>query len=269
MKSQAIVLLSCVALSACAPIVSAGSDQVTSELSAPSLSCGGAPGYQRTLVPEANHCLWWPEPSRSLTYFIDSLAGPREALSVFAAFHSWNTVAARCSDLTFSLGQTTAPTQVSVDDAMFVAFRQARCIDVVPATDACWSDETCDNAYRCWDHARSAVGVTTVSYSDSTGRIVDADIELNAAGFVLTTVDSPSCPEDAPAQNCVAMDLQGTLTHEIGHAIGLDHVFEQSSLMYPQALPGLLSLRNIDASSACFVCETYPAERPSRDCRLR
>ena len=60
--------------------------------------------------------------------------------------------------------------------------------------------------------------MTTVFKSKTTGEIVDADIELNATSFVWT--DLVNHPEMA-AQG--AADFPNTLTHELGHVIGLAH----------------------------------------------
>lgn len=252
----------------CSPNVSAGSDILTRELSAASLSCGGAPAYQRTKVTSQNHCLWWSDSRRDIPYAIDNaISSPAQGLAIFAAFSSWNTAIASCSDMSFTHKNVSQQGEVAVDDTLFVILRTKRCSDVVAASDACWSDDSCDNVYRCWDHAPQAAGVTTATYSTRTGELIDADVELNGADFLFTTVDSPACPDGAPATTCVSTDIQATLTHEIGHVVGLDHVSDERSLMFPTASPGELAMRVIDSSSACFVCETYPKGLASRDCR--
>jgi hypothetical protein len=91
-----------------------------------------------------------------------------------------------------------------------------------------------------------------------TGRIYDADIELNATK-VLTAVDSPACPKpNGPfTQSCIAFDIQNTMAHEVGHFMGLAHAPDPSSTMYFQAAPGELIKRNLDPDTAQFVCDVY------------
>jgi hypothetical protein len=73
-------------------------------------------------------------------------------------------------------------------------------------------------------HDPSAIGVTTVWFADrpgddSDGLITDADIELNAVNFTLTTQ-----PMTAVARPMTKVaDLENTLTHELGHVLGLAH----------------------------------------------
>ncbi|MFY0574771.1 myxosortase-dependent metalloprotease, MXAN_2677/MXAN_2678 family [Cystobacter fuscus] len=149
-----------------------------------------------------------------------------------------------------------------------VLFRSRRCQEVVPATDACWAEQTCGNLRDCWDSTGSTIALTLTTYDERSGIIYDSDIELNASGFVFTTVSSPPCaqPIGSKTPNCVATDVQNTMTHELGHLIGLDHTWLSSSVMYPQAPSGEVSKRVIDSGSRDFVCRTYPKGLPSQSC---
>jgi hypothetical protein len=114
-----------------------------------------------------------------------------------------------------------------------VLFRQLTCSPpVVQQTDPCHTDSTCGNAHDCWEHDPNIIGLTTTTYDKNSGKILDADIELNGqaadvqTGFKFTTVDLPPafrCPIGQTAYTCVAADIQNTATHEFGHALGLDH----------------------------------------------
>jgi hypothetical protein len=70
----------------------------------------------------------------------------------------------------------------------------------------------------------SSIGVTTVWFADrpndyADGRITDADIELNAVNYTFT-----SHPDTAVARSgTMVADLENTLTHELGHVLGLAH----------------------------------------------
>ena len=74
----------------------------------------------------------------------------------------------------------------------------------------------------CYD--RSAAAITTVSFINKSGdpndgKILDADIELNSVNNQFVDLDRPLPKADGRAQT----DLWNTLTHEMGHMLGLDH----------------------------------------------
>lgn len=89
-----------------------------------------------------------------------------------------------------------------------------------PATDSA--------AQVCYDS--SAAAVTTVSYINkkgdpSDGVIVDADIEMNAVNNQFVEIGKPLPASDGRNQT----DLENTLTHELGHLLGLDHTCRLNS----------------------------------------
>lgn len=89
-----------------------------------------------------------------------------------------------------------------------------------PATDG--------NSQVCYDP--SAAAVTTVSYINKKGDpddglIVDADIELNSVNNQFVEIGGTVPPADTRNQT----DLENTLTHELGHLLGLDHTCRLSA----------------------------------------
>jgi hypothetical protein len=68
----------------------------------------------------------------------------------------------------------------------------------------------------CYDP--SALAITSVFQLKNTGEILDADMEINAHNF--TWGDFVAHPESFDTNT---QDFQGTVTHEFGHVIGLDH----------------------------------------------
>jgi uncharacterized protein (TIGR03382 family) len=117
------------------------------------------------------------------------------------------------------------------------------------------------------------LALTTTTLSLSSAVILDADIEFNAApglggatGWFFTVVDSPPCPPGQPAANCVHTDVRNALTHEIGHAIGLDHADDPASTMYYSAPSGELIKRVIDRGTSAGFCDIYPKELPANGC---
>ncbi len=234
----------------------------------------GAQVYRRTVVPGKDLCLNWI--SREFVYHIDaagSLRTPRdtEFAAIDAAFDTWRTLSETCSDFTFVRGQDVSRPSVGNDGQNVITFRETACQDVVPEEDPCHAENTCANDYACWEHGDLTIALTTTTFSRKTGVILDADIELNASqpggnlGFLFTTVSSPPC-EGLPSAECVATDIQNTMTHEIGHAMGLDHVMEPLSTMEPAAPIGETQKRIIDVGTAAGFCDTYPRGLPPTQC---
>ena len=101
-----------------------------------------------------------------------------------------------------------------------------------------------------WEHEPSAIGLTTVTFDTTIGRIMDADIEINLSGFQLS-VD----------------DLRYVLTHEAGHFFGLDHSADAQALMYThydfvdQLGPPVLTADDVAA-----ICSAYPLSRAMTAC---
>lgn len=251
-------------------------------VAAPSLAQDGGAAFRRTRVPGRPLCLMWP--GRDYVYHLDAAGSERtpgntEVAAIEASFESWRALSGTCSDYRFHRGEDwSLPVTVGYDQEKpynnynIVTFREVSCPDVVPAADPCWEDEVCGNVYRCWEHSLGTIGLTTSTFSFRDGKVLDSDIELNASqpgggpGFLFTTVDAPVCDFGAPATDCVATDLQNTMTHEIGHVVGLDHVFNTGSTMEATAPPGETGKRVIDPGSAEGFCSIYPRGLPPTQC---
>jgi hypothetical protein len=93
----------------------------------------------------------------------------------------------------------------------------------------------------------SALALTTVSYDSSTGKILDADVEVNGTGGNITN----GRPTDGA-------DLPSIITHEIGHFIGLDHSPKPSATMFITYKAGSGNLRVLDPDDVAGVCAIYP-----------
>lgn len=137
------------------------------------------------------------------------LAGDLEFQVMDQVFDTWRSATASCSYLTFDLrGRSEAEAELDLEN--MIIFRE----DV-------WGRPGCpEDPMKC--HALSAAAVTTVSYINTAdgaraGEIVDADIEINAVAF-----DVSAAGVSLGTNGCMS-DLANTLTHEVGHMMGLEH----------------------------------------------
>jgi len=101
---------------------------------------------------------------------------------------------------------------VGMDYTNRLIFRQGEC----PACSGAWCSDPLPKDGSCYD--RNALAITSVFQIKSTGEIVDADLEVNATTW--TWGDYVGHPEQFES---TTHDFQGTITHEFGHVIGLDH----------------------------------------------
>ena len=104
-----------------------------------------------------------------------------------------------------------------------------------------------------------AYALTIVSYDPASGQIVDADIEINSADFVITTDGLGT-----------GVDLQTILTHEAGHFLGLSHVAQTDTeaTMRPRWNGVGTDLRTLTPDDEAGVCTLFPPdERAPRACQ--
>jgi MYXO-CTERM domain-containing protein len=183
-----------------------------------------------------------------------------------------------------------------------VVLREGWCSNHPDAkNDPCMDDPDvdCGNIYNCFeDHPgcaspcpdRSVVALTSVLYDPRSGRIYDADIELNGwdglgsgdllatplpdHGWYFTCQDDPqpltTCTRygqpDPGQPDCKYIDLRNTLTHEVGHFVGFAHVpphlagapQDTWSTMEEHTGPGVIWMRSLAPDDVAGVCAVYP-----------
>lgn len=170
------------------------------------------PGFVRTGPTKANNYLFWESGCVYVTPDAEGtkqIPGEQEFDVIEQVVAAWNTGVASCSYMNIVLEKPEAM-EVGKDKINVIKFR-----------DVSWCrPATKDDPIRC--HAPSAAGLTTATFvddadSDRDGAIVDADIELNGVDFAISTNDM------SLGTAACKSDLANTLTHEMGHLLGLEH----------------------------------------------
>jgi hypothetical protein len=177
----------------------------------PSLLAGPAHAYVRatttTGVP-----VWWLSPRVTMDIYLGAPPPNMTAEQYWnasqLAAQAWSHADIACTGLTITMTRNEAATaDVGFDRKNVIVFRQDNWCQ--PATAQ-------DPAPPCYP--ANAMAVTTLVKNKITGEIVDADTEINAVHFAWA--DLVANPAEA---NGSTADFQNTLTHELGHVIGLAH----------------------------------------------
>jgi uncharacterized protein (TIGR03437 family) len=95
--------------------------------------------------------------------------------------------------------------------------------------------------------AFGAIAVTRL-FSDTSGALVDTDVVFNPEMPFSTTLEAGT------------FDIQGALTHELGHALGMDHSGTATATMFATTTRASKRLRTLSEDDRAFVREFYPSE---------
>ena len=115
-----------------------------------------------------------------------------------------------------------------------------------------------------WELQENALAVTVATFETRSGKIVDADVLVNANHPLVLLPDGPD-------QRADGFDLRGVLTHEMGHVLGLGESYDvRMATMYPSVAPGETHQRDIDQDDQEGVADAYshaiPADADAGGC---
>ncbi len=192
--------------------------------------------------------LWWP--LASVDFYLNkeasaqvSLADTRAAADT--AMEHW-THASCPTDLATCGGSGDGVPSITVRDAGDTAVHVAQYK----------GDGTDENVILYWDagwpysDVDTTLALTTVTFGADSGRIVDADIEINSdPAHVLLTAGDPTKS---------VYDLPSILQHETGHFLGLAHSPLAEATMNAYYQRGSISMRTLSADDVCGICNVYP-----------
>ncbi len=151
--------------------------------------------------------------------------------AVDKSFNTWNKV--KCSNIMLVDGGLTSSNDASYDP------NQSKSMNVVAWRNQNWGKVASARAFA----------LTSVTFNPKNGVIADADIQVNTEFYQFSAGNDPQ-PNH--------VDVQNTLTHEVGHFIGLDHSKKPEATMFATAPVGETSKRSLDADDIHGVCATYP-----------
>lgn len=113
-----------------------------------------------------------------------------------------------------------------------------------------------------WEFDKGFIAMTLVTFRKSTGTILDADIVFNGVDYKwVNKQNNGKAPKHAKAKNrLVPADLQNTLTHELGHLLGLEHSHNTSATMFESQTAGETSKRQLHLDDHNAIRTLYSVE---------
>lgn len=179
--------------------------------------------------------LWW----RFRTVIVrpvydssDDLGDAEVRSAIERSLATWNAAAAGCSDFRLVDGGYPTGLATNLEDGRHDGENRIR-----------WRETE-------WPDEMETLALTTSVYRRSTGQILDTDIDLNGVHHEWSATDDPAA---------VRTDVENTLTHELGHLLGLAHVLDPEATMFGESYPGDLAKRSLTEDDVNGLCYVYPS----------
>lgn len=117
-----------------------------------------------------------------------------------------------------------------------------------------------------WTHQPGAFAVTLRAYGSESARLLHADIVFNAVEYRWGVLDGPARRHP---DGIGPVDVQGVVTHELGHALGFEHAVSKPSTMSSTVGYGEIWMRELSKTDREGVRYLYPKVilEPSVDVR--
>jgi hypothetical protein len=186
--------------------------------------------------------LFWQ--ARTITYYVQKNGSADVALqdalgAIKRATFAWS--APSCTDLTFHYGglessektNLTLPAGAAPDKKNLIMWHENL-----------WPPPGAEATVT-----KDMPAITTLVYDETTGVVIDGDIDLNGYHFFWTATDDPSK---------AATDIESVVTHELGHVLGLAHSPEPEATMFAATAQGELKKRTLEKDDMQGVCFIYP-----------
>ncbi len=189
--------------------------------------------YEHKYSEKTGRIYHWKREKLPVKIDVDQLGAPNVAFSdvqqaIIASVKTWNSVGCALTPL-LKVNQVkqgiTAPKRDGINLIKFIKK----------------ADE--------WKFSAGEVANTVHYYNLSTGEIVETDLVLNAWNFKWSVNGAAD-----------AFDIQATITHEMGHILGLGHSKDPNACMYATANTGETNKRNLNSDDIKGICNIYPKQ---------